>query len=499
MQNKFKVFLSKSAFAIFCALYGFVAVSIIFNNVSFDFNIPVIMVAMGCFAAAAAVACMVLRRYEDFFIKHRYKFLAVVCVAIFAVQFVVSKQMAQTVLYDYEKVLNGAMIWATKGDVAEFDIYRQYLRHYPHQLGIFLIQQFIFKLSLAIGFNDLFIAACVAGQIMMCIMTVTSFMYLDENYSGHRALFYLLLTAMYFPVYFQSNVAYTDTYSIWGIPCILLFASRALKAEKATPRIIYSVLAGALTATAIQVKTTAAIVVVALVIQAVVKGCGKKDMAVFAVMLAGLVAVNGMFGLWENTVIDEEDIKESTPVTHWIMMGLQGDGTYSAYDEWSITFAVPAEERVARNLEVIKERLEKMGPDGYMQLLYRKTCRTFGSGDAELYYTYLYSENATPTNTVYEIVYHDGRFFPVFRIGAQAVYLLTIVLGVLGGALMLTKKDDSVSEFVPHISLIGFWMFMMLWESNHRQLINQWSLFFMVAAIGLYNIWQVLPGRKGNK
>ena len=33
---------------------------------------------------------------------------------------------------------------------------------------------------------------------------------------------------------------------------------------------------------------------------------------------------------------------------------------------------------------------------------------------------------------------------------------------------------------------------MMLWESNHRQLINQWSLFFITGAIGLYLLYKNL-------
>ena len=155
--------------------------------------------------------------------------------------------------------------------------------------------------------------------------------------------------------------------------------------------------------------------------------------------------------------------------------------------------------RWARNIEVIKQRLEEMGPKGYMNLLYLKTCRTFGSGDAELYVSYQYVADATPINLVYEITLNSGRFFPIFRLGSQAMYLLYILLGVVGSIFIIFKKDKNLFNFSPHIALIGFWIFMMLWESNHRQLINQWSLFFITAAVGVYYIWQFTVDKLKNK
>ena len=75
---------------------------------------------------------------------------------------------------------------------------------------------------------------------------------------------------------------------------------------------------------------------------------------------------------------------------------------------------------------------------------------------------------------------------------SQSVYLLTIAVGIIGAIIIVFQKEFMLFAFVPHISLIGFWMFMMIWESNHRQLVNQWSLFFIVAAIGLYSLWSVI-------
>ena len=96
---------------------------------------------------------------------------------------------------------------------------------------------------------------------------------------------------------------------------------------------------------------------------------------------------------------------------------------------------------------------------------------------------------------MYECTLEEGRYYPYLNLASQTVYMTAVLLGVAGAVLAVIKKYN-LNNFAPHVALIGFWMFMMLWESNHRQLINQWSLLFMASAIGLANIWQLLLAPK---
>jgi len=190
--------------------------------------------------------------------------------------------------------------------------------------------------------------------------------------------------------------------------------------------------------------------------------------------------------------MDPNRSNEALPVTHWIMMGLQEDGVYSYYDEFKITLSVPPEERPALISKVIEERLSAMDTEGYLNLLYRKTCRTFGSGNAAIDNMYRYADEIPEITGIYEYTLADGDNFQNINDLSQSVYLMIIAIGVIGSLIIIFKNNYMLSDFVPYISLIGFWMFMMIWESNHRQLVNQWSLFFIVAAIGLYNIRKLM-------
>ena len=57
-------------------------------------------------------------------------------------------------------------------------------------------------------------------------------------------------------------------------------------------------------------------------------------------------------------------------------------------------------------------------------------------------------------------------------------------------ALYPTTPPTRLLPYCPPLALCGFWLFMMLWESNHRQLVNQWPLWLILAAEGLFLLAQ---------
>ena len=493
MKNRFSDILSFCAIGLYTLLFGGIFLAITFKNVIFTYRISFQLVLIAAFIVAFVVLMVICKKYSHAIIEHRYKILTIVCVFMLLVQTAVSLNMVPSVLYDHEKTLNAAIVYTLQGNSADFQIYNNYLHHYPHQMGIFLLQHSLFSVASFMGADNFFIIACIAGHLMFTLMIVTGFKYLDENFSALRSVFYLMLAAVYLPIYFQSSISYTDTWSAWGPACLLLYGTRALKAEDNKKRIFYAFITGLLAGIVLQIKTTALIVLVALAIQQIVNGAKKGHITVAAVLLATIMVTNTAFSRWSySTVLEEYRDGESMPLTHWVMMGLQGDGSYSGYDEWEITCSVPPDERVALNIKVIKERLEEMGPAGYAKLLYTKTCRSFGSGNADLRYSFLYAENTPPESFLYNLLLENGSYYGLSNNISNAAYLFINLMGVVGCVLMVAKKHRSMSTFAPQISLIGFWIFMMLWESNHRQLINQWSLFFMAGAIGLYRIYSVL-------
>lgn len=477
---------------VYILLFAFIFTAVLFGNIIFQYNPFVQIILMLAVLTAIAGMVYLYTKHRLMLLQNRYKILFAFVVVTILIQCVIGFFTIPNPMYDHGKVFWGAVHWAEGNFGEDFTVYDNYLHHYPQQMGQFLILQLLFKLASTMGIHSFYTVASIAGHLLFAIMTISTFFYLERTINSDCAMMLLPMQVFFLPIYFQSTVSYTDTYSVWSIPVTLLLFDMAFKSNHWSKQLFYGILAGVFLAIGAEIKVTVLIVAIALFFQYVFHSDKKAKTIIFLSVLCSFLLVSYGFKVWSyRTVLQEERASEGMPVTHWLMMGLQGDGSYSWYDEWEITCGVPAEERVGKNLQVIQERLEDMGLQGYLQLLYRKTCRTFGSGTGEMYYNYQYQDNSSPVNWVYEIVLQQGKYFSIFNNLSNAVYLLWIGFGVVGASLILMRGSSLRIRFAPYLAMIGFWIFMMLWESNHRQLINQWSLFLITATIGLYLLWDI--------
>lgn len=478
--------LSRTGMGIYTLLFAAVMVIVRIFNTVYIYNPAVQGVLIAIWCAVICTSFCVFKKHREWIVKNRYRLLAACALFLFALQIFISSQLVKNQMYDCGKVVNGAIYYVQKGKDRGFRVYDGYLHHYTAQMGEFLIVRQILKIAAAVGIEDFYGVLFVTGHLLFSITLVCTFFYLEENFSSESAVVSLFVFLAFAPFYFQSSVPYTDTFSIWAPPAFLLFASRGLRAENMGKKAAYCALASLLIGLGMQVKVTAGIAAIAFLIQVLVNHLNKRELTAIALSFGVIFAVNTAFTGWKySTVLEESRKHEDTPITHWIMMGLQGDGTYNSDDEWVITGgAVGTQAKIDKNIEVIKERLAKMGPKGYARLIFQKTCATFGCGNRMMWYNYLYRDECRPLNLVYNIVLENGRYNKIFNHLSQSFYVVMNILGVLGGALMLLKKDEDIKKFAPFVALIGFYIFMMLWESNCRQLVNQWSLYAICAAVG---------------
>ena len=489
--------LARFVWGVYGVLYAAIFLAVLFHNVIFDYRPLFQLMLMAAWGIVLAGALFLYAKQRDWVLAHRRRILAGVLLTVFFVQLAVGLSTVPNPMYDHGKVFHGAVVFATERNGEAFDVYESYLHHYPNNLGEFLLLQLLFRALTAVGFTDYYFAACLVGHLLFALMIAAGFAYLDELAGGDCALFFLLLTVCFVPVYFQSTVSYTDTYSVWVIPCVLLCALRASRAAALRGRILWGALAGACLGLGWQIKVTVLIAAVALAAQILFSGRLRRAVPALAAAAVMALGINAAFGVWaDELVLDPSRVGEAMPVTHWLMMGLQGDGSYSSYDEWFITCSVPYDQRVDNNLRVIRERLEEMGPGGYLRLLYRKTCRTFGSGTADMSYSYQYQDDSPPAGWVYELVLENGRFYALYNNLSHSMYLVLTLLGAAGAFLALRAKSPLLARFAPPLALCGFWLFMMLWESNHRQLVNQWPLYLILAAQGLMFVYSEFCGAR---
>ena len=136
MKNKLSSLLSTGALALYALLFGGITLAITFKNVIFTYRMSLQFILLGALAVGLAVFLLVYKKINPVLIKHRYKLLAVFCIFMFAVQLAVSLNMVPNVMYDHDKTLNAAIVWTLEGNSERFQLYNNYLHHYPHQMGI---------------------------------------------------------------------------------------------------------------------------------------------------------------------------------------------------------------------------------------------------------------------------------------------------------------------------------------------------------------------------
>lgn len=478
--------------ACFVLLFAYIFVQIMWCNTAFGYQPWLQMVLMLFWVAAVGGGIALVWRKGLFpvLVRYRYRILLVALIFLFAVQCVVGVQTAQTLDHDVGKVFHGARIYVTEGPASEnFAGYRAYLHRWTNNMGEFTVLTALFSVVRLLGLSCYYEAAVLVGHLMFTAAVCFTFLYLEKAFGAGTALASLVFWFTYVVVYVQSSSVYTDTYSIWCAP-LALYLWQCGKGAPRRRKVGLWVCAGAVLAAGLHIKGSVLLVLIALLCEAAVAGNLKQFVSTMLCVGIGCLTAHGVLTAVEYALVLEPERVEAErmPTGFWIMMGLSGEnGTYTDVDGMLVDAGKTQKDKNAIIAAEIQSRLAQRGVAGYVQFLHRKLARTFGSGNGEVYYT-LNRGVLHPERPVYQLVLADGAWFRYFDNAAQCVYLLFYVFGVAGAALTWRKRGNAGQHTAPYFALMGFVAFMLLWESNHRQLVNQWPLFIMTASVGLCGV-----------
>ncbi len=179
------------------------------------------------------------------------------------------------------------------------------------------------------------------------------------------------------------------------------------------------------------------------------------------------------------------DTSSTYPVTHWIMMGLHGDGTLNLDDNGYTKQFDTKEEKVQANLAEIKRTLKAYTPASFMRHLLIKFTRTWGDGDSDFasrlqqdqHYTFLYRYTAGSQNIAFL------TYCTAYRL---AIYLLASFALVH----LFFKRKWKNTMFLPAITLFGGILFYLIWEAKQSYCIPFLFLVILLGASGGSTIGQ---------
>lgn len=448
-------------------------------------------------SAALAAAAYLLQKYEKPLEKARRILLPCLFGAFFALQlvFLYFFQVQPTDAWDFGIVADAAIRMGGEGYIPDV-----YFSMFPNNIPLFWFWAPFFKILSLCGVTQTQTMMLAAGVVNCLLIDAALFLIyrLARRILGFSAgLLTLLLAGMNVSLLLYGPIFYTDTITMLcpaGIlNCYLSVRDRWREKKSLWPPLCagaaLAVIGGVL-------KVTVVISLIAVCIAWVVQdgfrprrllpACGVLAAAVLGISLLQFATVQGM---------DPPARQENAiPHSHWIMMGLTGNGSY--YDpDYQLTLSVPAAERPALIRDEIRRRVTAYGPAGLAAHGLRKLAFTWGDG------TYLSSVKidwgaVDHENPLRDFFYTDGQWF-----GIYLVYIDGLQLSMLGllcaGALFIKRKKREL--FAVRLAVFGLLAFLLLWETRSRYLVNMLPLLLLLQAASLcvFTAWlQKKPWRK---
>ena len=340
-----------------------------------------------------------------------------------------------------------------------------YFTQVPNNYGLTILTYWFLSLMKALGLPASCFMRAVQFFNMLFLDLSLLFVFLSiRKLKGQAAsVFFLFFCALTPYVYVWAPYYYTSTTSMM-FACAAVWIWLCIRDSASVRRqCLLSVLLGILCVTGFKVRATSLIAYIAIALFWSVRhktGSLKKYVRpilvfVFSAFLA--------FCAWKGIVahyVPFDTTDTALPVTHFMMMGTQGNGSFHM-DDLRYTVSLPtAEEKISGTLSVIRERLSENGFQGNIRLLLDKQLNCWTDG--------------TDSYTAELSLCSDFGFLHPYVTGSKSVFLASYaqmfrslqLLGVSLFCIFSLARRKAGDMFLLALNLLGGMVFHLLWETS---------------------------------
>ena len=471
-------------YVLFLALFGWLFFNVVFLNPWFDYKpwlaLPLAALWLAAFAGVFALA----GRLAQFWAGHEKRCLLAFLLLLCAVQLFFYWQTAGYPTRDFERVYTGAYNYTIAGFIE--DPYLDYFYKYPNNMPLMILLQFLFRAIYRVtGLTNFLVWGALFNAF--CLDLGYLFVYLcAKKLGGVRAgVTALAVLGLCIPLQCYISIFYTDAVTLWFAPFALWFWL-CLRGQTSRKKwLLQAAVFGLVVGFGMKIKYSVVIALVAILIDGVLRR-PRRAAAVGAAALAGFLLWNSVFdGFMYAHILDRAKARDAaTPFLSWVMMALKGDGTHNADDNYVIWYWPTKEQKEWQARTEIRRRLAEYGPVGYLEFLNRKGVRSFGTGDLNV--MNMAADSPMRQTFLVEGISENGRWYDQFRYLTQGYHLAVFALTLAGAALALRRRDWS--GFVPHLTMFGLYLFLLVWEAGQRYLLNYMGIFVLCAVFGLLQL-----------
>ncbi len=472
---------------LFAGLFVFAAADGILNNQTIFFTYKPLVLLCGTavlFAAGIAAARLIAKAPD---IPKKWEATAVPLIMAVCFAFLLysgfSMRVQITSDWDFGIVLGAAENYVETGERLP-DYFDLFYNNAP--LYVFLTA--FLSLMRALGFADLTACAIVLNCAAIMLALVLMYFVLRRLLGVKAAVFGFVCALFCIGVFGYAPIVYTDTLSMpftAGIALIWLCVREAFAAGRLKKGVLLCVLLGAAAAMGSKLKITAAIMLIAVLIDAILLLKRKTGMlfAVPALLLSFLcIYIILSAAVSSSSALYPRNKENAVPYTHWVMMGLHENGYYYDPDYKATLAAGDYDARVKFNISEIQNRIEDMGTGGMIKHFANKLSFIWGDG------TFFAPMKLRQSPVEYNLL-HNFLLFEFGGFGITAYFstsaLLASLLFMAAGAAIAAKNKRHEIAFLP-LSLLGITFFLLMWEARSRYLVNFIPIIVICAVYGVF-------------
>lgn len=410
--------------------------------------------------------------------------------------------------WDSGFVIGGAASLAETGKVAEEAFY--YLSVYPNQNTFVVITAILVKIGNLLGISqgarpllfNVFNTFCLDGALFLVIPILKKWKTNLKEWELCRIFLMLLCNPF---LYLGVSYYYTITLSLpLTMGFLYLIAPGAAWHDK-KKCLLHGALAGVLLGVGFELRATAVILGIAALAAGIwlfcrmkEKGKGKKAagrimLQIAVIGLAACISAGGLSAA-QKAYIGIDTTDTAFPTSHWLMMSLTMPGGHNGEDEaYTASFPTKEEKKNAVALRM-KEKLDAMSGEEYLQLVTTKVKNTFGTGTNG--YTIFLAE-ALGTDGIYEAVLGGHKDFAILWHQGYYLFLLLGILICAGNWIYnCIRRETDFYGFCLLLALFGAVLFYILWEASEQYSIPFMFMMSCLAFGGLAETGKVIDSEK---
>lgn len=375
-----------------------------------------------------------------------------------------------------------------------------YFSTYTNNNLMLLLLTGIYKFLSWFNVSDFTTASCFINIFVIDLSLIVNYFIVKRLFNRNMVVMFMVLTMLCLPIYTYVPIFYTDTYPmIWGSLIVLLYV-KIIQSNKVKEKNLFAVYIGICALIGFELKATIMILVLAIILHYFFTNQGIKKLIIIGLVLVSFTSSLLIY----NKIIDSTGLfteldyeTEALPYVHWIMMGLNKTGGFNRKDFNHSKSIKGKEAKTKEANRIIVERINNYGFKGMIEHLGNKINYTYGDGT---YYSVsiLSRKPRNPDSLGYNLLAKDGKYInqTIYVANSYSIFILMMyLLSMLSG---FRKKKLDLMSFL-RILLFGLMLFLLIWESKPKYLVNYLPLFNILVIDGLLFYGKIIERLKRSR